>query len=129
MRAQRSAHPGIIIRHRKTCPAKAGRRCSCQPSYEAWAYAPRERKKIRETFPTLAAARAWRAEAQTAIRKGRLRRPEATTLAQAAAVWITGAERGLIRTRSGDPYKPSALRGYRAALEKRILPVLGAPPS
>lgn len=32
----------------------------------------------------------------------------------------------MIRTRSGDLYKPSALRAYEAALCQRILPVLGA---
>jgi site-specific recombinase XerD len=30
-----------------------------------------------------------------------------------------------VTNRSGDPYKPSALRGYRTSLEKRILPALG----
>lgn len=29
-------------------------------------------------------------------------------------------------TRSGDTYKPSALRGYQAALRQRILPAFGA---
>ncbi len=33
---------------------------------------------------------------------------------------------GSIRTRSGDAYKPSALRGYEQALRTRILPELGA---
>jgi hypothetical protein len=32
---------------------------------------------------------------------------------------------GVIRTRSGDPYKPSALRTYRQALEGKLLPTLG----
>ena len=33
--------------------------------------------------------------------------------------------RGVIRTRSGDRYKPSALRSYRQALDTKILPRLG----
>jgi Phage integrase, N-terminal SAM-like domain len=33
---------------------------------------------------------------------------------------------GMVRTRSGDVYKPSAVRSYEAALRDRVLPVLGA---
>jgi integrase len=125
MRAQRSSHPGIRVRHRRACPIGTGRPCRCQPTYEAWAFSSREEKKVRKSFPTLAAARAWRADAQGAIRKGRMHGPNSTTLREAAAAWLAGAERGTIRTRSGDPYKPSALRGYEASLRKRILPELG----
>ena len=38
----------------------------------------------------------------------------------------SSAERGAIRNRSGDRYKPSALRGYEQALRLRLLPPLGA---
>src|SRR5712691_8867384 len=31
----------------------------------------------------------------------------------------------VVRTRSGDPYKPSAVRAYRQALNHRVLPTLG----
>jgi integrase len=43
----------------------------------------------------------------------------------AAGGWLAGAESGEIRSRSGHPYKPSTLRGYRQALEERVLPVIG----
>ena len=46
-------------------------------------------------------------------------------LREAATAWLAGAERGEVRNRSGDPYKPSTLRGYRQALEERILPLIG----
>ena len=42
-----------------------------------------------------------------------------------AADWLQGATKGTIRTRSGHLYKPSALRGYAAALDARILPAFG----
>lgn len=89
-------------------------------------FAPRERKKVRKTFPTQAAAKVWRADAQVALRKGTLRMPPNVTLREAAERWLQGARAGLIRTRSGDPYKPSALRGYEASLRQRILPAFGA---
>jgi len=55
-----------------------------------------------------------------------MRAPSAGTLQDAAEAWILGAREGTIRTRSGDRYKPSALRGYEASLRNRILPELGA---
>ncbi len=47
-----------------------------------------------------------------------------TTLRDAWTVWLEGAKAGTIRTRSGDRYKPSALRSYDAGMEARVLPVL-----
>jgi integrase len=51
--------------------------------------------------------------------------PSSTTLREAWTVWLEGAKAGTIRTRSGDPYKPSALRSYDLGMEARVLPVLG----
>ena len=36
-----------------------------------------------------------------------------------------GAREGSVRTRSGDKYKPSALRSYEIALRRRVVPALG----
>jgi integrase len=121
-------HAGIRVRHAKNCPASndAGQPCRCSPSYEAWVYSARDGKKIRESFPTLAAAKGWRADATSALRKGAMRAPSQVTLREAATAWLQGAKAGLIRNRSGDAYKPSVLRSYEAALEARILPELGA---
>ncbi|HXH89840.1 MAG TPA: hypothetical protein VNI55_14670 [Gaiellaceae bacterium] len=54
-----------------------------------------------------------------------MRSPTPVTVQEAADAWLEGARSGTIRTRSGDEYKPSALRGYEAALRSRILPDLG----
>jgi integrase len=83
-------------------------------------------RKIRKTFANLSEAKGWRADATSAIRKGTLRSPSRLIICGAAEAWLKGAEDGTIRTRSGDPYKPSALRSYRAALETRVLPEFGA---
>ena len=74
----------------------------------------------------LGAARGWRADAQVGLRKGTLRAPTPITLRQAADAWLAGARDGSIRTRSGDAYKPSAVRSYEGSLRKRVLPELGA---
>jgi integrase len=39
--------------------------------------------------------------------------------------WLDGLRAGHITNRSGDPYKPSAIRGYEKELRLRALPVLG----
>jgi integrase len=103
-----------------------GGTCNCEPSYEAWAWSPREQKKLRKTFTNLNEAKNWRADSGGAIRKGTLRSPTKTTLREAAEAWLAGARDGSIRTRSGDPFKPSTVRGYDQALALRVLPELGA---
>ena len=61
-----------------------------------------------------------------AVRTGALRPSRARTLADAADEWLAGARRGEVRNRSGDPYKPSAVRAYEQDLRLRVLPTLGA---
>jgi integrase len=117
---------GIEVRHGRSCPARHGGRCRCEPSYRAEAYDRRTKRKVRKSFPTPAAAKRWRADAIGEVRRGRLRAVPSPTLRDAAAEWLEGAQAGLIRNRSGDVFKPSALRGYRDALDRRILPDLGA---
>jgi integrase len=73
----------------------------------------------------VADARAWRSELQVALRRGTARAPTKTTLTEAAEEWFGAATRGIVRTRSGHPYKPSALRGYQEALRAKVLPALG----
>jgi hypothetical protein len=70
--------------------------------------------------------KAWRQDAAVALRRGTLRAGATATLNQAADDWLEAANASLILNRSGDHYKPSALRGYEQALRHRILPVLGA---
>ena len=116
---------GIVKRHTEGCNAANGGKCGCRAGYEAWVYSPRDGRKIRRTFANYAEARSWRADAKRQIDQGVLRAPAQQTLRQAAEAWLEGAERGEVRNRSGDPYKPSTLRGYRHALEERVLPLIG----
>ncbi len=115
--------PGITVRHARSC---SGEPCRCKPTYQAHVWSAREGKRIRKTFPTLAAAKVWRQDALPALRKGTMHAPTQTTLRQAWEAWQAGALDGTIRTRSGDVYKPSALRGYEQAMRLRILDDLGA---
>jgi len=121
-----SAANGIRVRHKRRCASKADDECNCKPSYEAFVYSPRDKTKIRKTFATKAAARAWRAEASTAVRKGQLRTPTTTTVREAWEAWLSGARDGTVRTRSGDVYKPSAIHGYEQVMKARVLHDFGA---
>jgi len=116
---------GIVKRHTRGCRTQAGGACNCQPSYQAWVYSPKDERKLRRTFPTHAAARSWRADAKRLLDEGALRAPTKVTLRQAANAWLAAAKAGEVRNRSGQPYKPSTLRGYENALETQVLPVLG----
>ena len=60
------------------------------------------------------------------LRAGTMRAPTSQTLREAAGAWLDGAREGSIRTRSGDLYKPSAVRTYDQALRLRVLPMFGA---
>jgi integrase len=117
---------GIEVRHARSCASRSGARCNCSPSYQANVWSSRDRARIRKTFPTLAAAKSWRAEATVALNRGEMRAPSRVTVRDAGEAWIASARNGTIRTRSGDRYKPSSIRGYEAAFRTRILPDLGA---
>jgi integrase len=119
---------GIRVRHSRSCPAATASdsRCKCSPSYEAFVFSVRDGKKLRKTFPSLAAAKAWRHDASTSVRKGTMRAPAQTTLREAWEAWLVGARDGTIRTRSGDRYKPSVTRSYEQSMKLRILDDFGA---
>jgi integrase len=94
-------------------------------SWEAWVYSRRDKKKIRRTFSTHAAAKAWRTDASRDVRRGALRPSVSTTLQEAWEVWLADAKEGTVRTRSGDRYKPSAIRSYATSMRLRVLEDLG----
>lgn len=121
----RKVETGIVAKHRRGCGSLDGRRCNCKPSYQANVWSARDQRRSRKEFRTVAEARAWRQDKLVGFRRGTMRASAPITLREAADAWLQGARDGSIQTRSGDPYKPSALRGYEAALRDRILPDLG----
>jgi integrase len=116
---------GIRKRHTRSCPARQGGRCRCEGAYQAYLYSPRDGKKVYKRFARESEAKSWRASTKRALDRGTLRAPNGKTLDDAATAWLEGAERGEFRNRSGHPFKPSTLRGYRQSLEDRLLPALG----
>ena len=85
-------------------------------TYRASVWSNRDGKRIPKSFPSQAAAKAWRSDAAGAVRSGRMRAVKSVTVDQAAEAWLAGARDGSIRNRSGDPYKPSAVRAYEKEL-------------
>jgi integrase len=147
--------PGITVRHERSCPVSTRpvkgesesseerkarlekartARCTCTPTYQAVVWDRRhvdpdtgkKGKLIRRSFSTISAAKTWRQDSLPELRKGTMRAATQTTLRQAWETWYAGARDGTVRTRSGDTYKPSALRGYEQAMRLRILDDLGA---
>jgi integrase len=121
---------GIEKRHRRGKDACAtiadrGARCNCRASYRAVAWSNREGRKVARTFATLAEARLWRSSTVDGLATGKLRAVASPTVREAAERFLADADAGIARGRGGTPYKPSVLRGYRAALDARILPMLG----
>ncbi len=112
---------GVRQRHGLKCNGKG--RCDCP--WEASVYSVKDEKKLRKTFPTRAAAIAWRRDSVSAVQQGRMRAPTGETFREAADAWLEGARAGLIRPRSGEPYKPSAIRNYEQNLRLRVFPELG----
>jgi len=120
---------GIEARHARACasrPANGGRRCNCTPSYQAQVYDRRVQKVVKKTFTTRTEAKRWRSDAQAALRRGELSADRGPLLKDALTEWIASLEAGHERNRSGDPYKPSAIRGYRHTLESRVKSRLGS---
>ena len=74
--------------------------------------------KVRSPWGTHAEAKAWRAKALGEVGNGRAQRTATTTLRDEWQAFIEGAEAGTIHDRTGKPYKPSTLRGYRRGWRK-----------
>jgi integrase len=89
-------------------------------------YDTRTGTKLQQTFRNLAEAKGWRSDASSGLRRGTMRAPTQTTLCEAWEAWLVGARDGSIRTRTGDRYKPSAIRAYEASMRIHILDDLGA---
>jgi integrase len=118
---------GIRKLHSRGCPARTDdKRCRCNGGYEAAVWSNRDRKKIRKTFVSEAEAKTWRADAVSALSRGGLRAPKPITVREAWGTWQEGAQAGAIRNRSGDEYKPAAIRSYERAMRLRVLNEFGA---
>jgi hypothetical protein len=102
----------------------AGARCDCEPSYRASVWSARERRRLRKSFPSRAAAKAWREDAAGAVRRSELRATPAPVLDDALAQLLAAIDAGTFRTRGRRPSKPSIRRAveqtYRLLVADRF---------
>jgi integrase len=94
-------------------------------TYKASVYDRRTGKKRRKSHKTLAAARAWRAEALREVERDTLPPARSRTLEEAAGAFLAGIADGSIRDRKQEEYKPGTVRVYAHELRSAILPHLG----
>jgi len=99
-------------------------RCQCRAGWEA-TVRDVEGKKVRRVFATEAEARGWRVDSLSRRRRGLFMAPGPQTVREAAAALLGDMRSGVARTRSGDPYKPSTIRGYDEALRVHVLGDVG----
>jgi integrase len=94
-------------------------------SYEAAVFDKRTGKKRRKSFPTLAAARSWRAEALRKVEQDTMPAANSRTLERAAQAFLAGIADGSIRDRKESIYKAGTCRTYEIQLRRQVLPHLG----
>lgn len=114
---------GIRKIHQRSC-RRPGKGC-CSPSWEAWVWDARAGKKIRRTFPTEAAAKAWRLDTGKGVQQRTVSAAPTSTLRKAGELLVVGMRSGAIRRRGGEEYKPSVIAGYEDVLRLHVYPVLG----
>jgi integrase len=94
--------------------------------WQALIYDARTKRRKRKHFRTLAEARAWRQESQSAIRRGEVRLSTAPTLRDACEAMIEGMRSGAIPARGGHAYRAAVVRKYEATLRTYVLDDLGS---
>ena len=98
--------------------------------YRASVWSAQDNRKIRKSFPTLAAAKAWRADTAAALRAGKIRATQPPRFEDIFGrlvdgkwkdgIWIEGAYAGIIRTRGRRPFKDSSVRAVRQHYQRRL---------
>ena len=121
---------GIEVRHRTRCKVKPnGSGCNCAPAFRAVVFDKATGQRFAKTFTTEAAAKSWRRDAYAQLGRGdRAVVQHRLTLKEACDAWFLEARAGVVTTRSGDPYKPAALRSYEQSLRLHVYDTLGAKP-
>lgn len=122
-RLEKTREPGISRVHERGCDPDG--RCKCAPRYQAAVYVTAQDRRVRKHFDSAREAKAWRSEALSAVRTGKLRAVPRRTLDEAADELLAGMKDGTIVNRSRRPYKPATIRSYERALKLRVRPALG----
>src|SRR3954447_4768863 len=115
--------PGIYKLHARSC---TGPPCKCPERFQATVFVAREGKVMKKHFDGIRAARDWRRDMGAAAAHGTVQTPTKVTVREAADRLLAGMRDGSTPTRAGERYRPATIRSYDTALEKYVLPRLGA---
>jgi integrase len=123
----KTRYQGIYARHRIDCALENGGRCDCSPSYwgQAWDRAVGKPRKTK-ACASIAEARNARADLEATLRAGMLPASSTMRLAKAVEAYLAATESGSALNKHGRPYKPSAIRDLKGALEGHVSTALGA---
>jgi integrase len=121
----RCPEAGINLVHQKTCSNETTAVCDCDPSFQGQAWSKVHQRNLRRTFKTLEEARLWRQETIEALTDPTALAPGQAFFDLAAQTWLKAAKSGAVRTRSGTPFKPAALRSYEDSIRRFLIPRLG----
>ena len=117
--------PGVNLVHQKTCVGKTTAICDCDPSFQGQAWSKLHQRNLRRTFGALEEAKLWREETIEALADPTALAPGQAFFDLAASNWLAAAKAGTVRTRSGTPFKPAALRSYEDSIRRFLAPRLG----
>jgi integrase len=120
--------PGIEPRHARSCAAKGWDEtsvCTCSPTFQAAVYVARDGKLVRKTFPTISAAKSWRADSAHAVKRGTMGAPTKQTIGAGLDAMLEGMKSGSVRNRNRKTFKPSAIRSYEAVVDARLRQTFG----
>jgi len=112
----------IRTRHARSCASRTGQRCNRTPSHATSVYIAADRKKVRRSFPTQTAARAWQRDSRVKADRGTLRAIRTPTLAAAAEDLIEGMKDNSVRARGDKPFRAPVIREYESMLRRRVVP-------
>lgn len=115
---------GVYKIHARGCTGGKCKTAKCTPTFQATVYSHRDRKLLRQHFPTQTEAEKWRRELWTAVEQGKVRAAR-MPVAEAADKLLAGMKDGTILSRKRRPYEEETIEGYERDLREHIVPSLG----
>jgi hypothetical protein len=122
--------PSVFPHHSRSCPAKGWDDvtviCTCSPTFQPQVWDTKTKRPVKgPKCSTIAEAKSWLVDARHDKKRGKLRTPTGQTFNELADEFLAGMRDGTIRNRNKQPYKPSTIRSYEAALDNRLRPEFG----
>ena len=123
----RSMGVGVVTRHTRNCAlSSGGKRCSCVPTYQARVPLGERGKRETRCFASFGEASEWRSKRLLGLHRRAQVVHTNVTVGEELDSLITGMQDGSVRTKRGEPYKPSVVVAYRLSATRHLKPAIGA---